>query len=277
MVPYPFFPAGIHECVYLATGASVVVAVLHGIRRHGPRPTTPWYLIAAAYACYVVGDALSYVDLSQAPGVLAWASDLAYLAYYPLVTAALVILMRIRKLGRAAAWPDAAIWTVGAGIVLWELVLEGAALPTRVGIDWFTSVAYPVMDLVLLLLVVRTLTGVILENVAYLLLASGLVAQLVADVCFLGDFLGAGYVDGGALDLGWLVSYVLVGAAALHPSLGRSIDVSLEPSSHPLGRWRIPLLLVPAMVGPGMLSSCCSPVLRGRTSRAWRSPPPPSW
>jgi diguanylate cyclase (GGDEF)-like protein len=253
VVPYPFFPAGIQELVYLATGAGVEVAVLFGIRRHGLRPTTPWYLIAAAYGCYVVGDALSYVDLTQAPGVLPWASDLAYLCYYPLVTVALALIMRRHPLGKFAAWLDAAIWTVGAGVLLWKLALEGSQLPAHLGIDWFVAVAYPLMDLVVLLLLVRTVTGMVLDNTALLLLASGLAAQLVADVFFLGDFLGAGYVEGGSLDVGWLVSYVLVIAAGLHPSLARATEVSSHPRSYRLGGWRIPLLLVPALVGPGML------------------------
>jgi hypothetical protein len=78
------------------------------------------------------------------------------------------------------------------------------------------------------------------------LLAAGLAAFALADIVYATITLGGGYAYGSMVDAGWLVGYLLLGAAALHPSIGRPIAHDPAPSSV-LSRPR-QLLVVGALV-----------------------------
>jgi hypothetical protein len=83
------------------------------------------------------------------------------------------------------------------------------------------SIAYPVQDIVLLAVAVRLWRGDAQRNAAYRLLAGGLLALLVADTMYGLSLLTADFAPGGTLDRGWVVFFVALGAAALHPSMGQ--------------------------------------------------------
>ena len=84
--------------------ASAGVAILAGVRMWRPQPRLPWLLLALGQATYVVADVTCYVShdvlgTRQLPGP----SDVVYLAHYPLVVVALVLLVRGRSPGRGLA------------------------------------------------------------------------------------------------------------------------------------------------------------------------------
>jgi hypothetical protein len=87
-----------------------------------------------------------------------------------------------------------------------------------------TTTAYPVLDLLLLVLLVRLVVGRGERSVAFRLLTASIVVALVADV---GNALLAQVMErssrGSLLAVlvlqGYLLSHVLFGAAALHPSM----------------------------------------------------------
>ena len=54
---YFFAPKGLgHHAIYDTIGASSIIAILLGIRRHRPANALPWYLFAYGNLAFVVGD-----------------------------------------------------------------------------------------------------------------------------------------------------------------------------------------------------------------------------
>jgi diguanylate cyclase (GGDEF)-like protein/PAS domain S-box-containing protein len=81
------------------------------------------------------------------------------------------------------------------------------------------SLAYPVMDIALLVVAVRLTVGSGRREPAFRLLSMSVIALLVTDSVYGYLLLHGGYEPGGLLDAGWIVFYVCWGAAALHPSM----------------------------------------------------------
>jgi diguanylate cyclase (GGDEF)-like protein len=85
------------------------------------------------------------------------------------------------------------------------------------------------------------------------LLVGNLVAVLFGDVVFGLQTADGTYVDGGVLDVVWLIAYMLFASAALHPSMAalfdaRPISVTL------LGPVRLVFLAAAMLVGPVLLA-----------------------
>ncbi|MBV8950449.1 MAG: PAS domain S-box protein [Actinobacteria bacterium] len=113
-------------------------------------------------------------------------------------------------------------------------------------------IAYPALDLLLIAVVARLMFGRGSRAPAFRLLAMGLVALLVADGLFAFATLHGTYRNGSTIDLGWLLCYGLVGAAALHPSMTRLTEASLHvPLSR--GRFATLTLAAAALAAPVML------------------------
>ena len=256
VLPYPFLPASVQGGVYVATGAGTVLALQAGLRIFRPAAPAPWHLLSAAFGFFFLGDLLTtYIHLDADGMPMGPWSDLSYLAFYPLALWALVLLVR-RGSGRdMSAWLDAVIWTVGASVLAWEWVFEDSTLVENPTVASMITVAYPAMDLVLLLVLLRLVFASIRGNLALLLIGIGLGVQLVADIVYLTNIAGAGYTSGRLLDVGWLFTYAAVAAAALHPSMAQRGTLRGRPHEPRLGGWRIPLLLIPALTAPTMIAA----------------------
>lgn len=253
VLPYPFLPALLERTVYLASGFGAVLAVHVGIRLFRPAAPTAWYLLSAGCGFQVLGDVLTYAHLTAENMPAGPWPDLAYLAFYPLTLWALVLLMRHSSDRDTSAWLDAVIWTVGASVVAWKWVFDGSSLAESATVTSLISAAYPAMDLVLLLVLLRLVLASIRDHPALLLLGIGLGLQLVTDIVYFTNFAGTVYTSGRVLDLGWLLNYTAIAAAALHPSMARSVHAPGLRHETRLGGWRIPLLLIPSLTAPTML------------------------
>ncbi len=234
-------------------GFSPVVAIVIGVRRNKPNDRLAWYLLAAAQALFVAGDALTYnwqrLFHTQTP--FPSVADILYLSVYPCAVAGLLRLMRRRSDGAdRAGFVDALIVTLGAGLVSWVFLMapyahdSGDSLLLRL-----TAIAYPLMDLAVLAVLVRLAVGSGERALSFRLLIVGAIALLCTDAVFGWINLHGEYTAGSPLDLGWLAFYFLWGAAALHPSM-RRLDrpVTLEPHQHV--RRRLAILAAAALLGP---------------------------
>src|SRR6266545_108604 len=148
-------------------------------------------------------------------------ADGLYLSHYPLFVAGLVLLLRRRSPGRDRdGLLDALIVTTGIGLLAWVFVLgpyvrtAGLSLPARA-----VSLAYPLMDLLVVAVAARLAMAGGARPPAYWLLLASLVALLAADGLYALTQLHGTYQTGQLLDAGWLLSYVGWGTAALHPSM----------------------------------------------------------
>jgi diguanylate cyclase len=253
VLPYPFLSASLQGEIYLATGFGAVLAVHVGIRMFRPAAPAPWYLLSASFGFLFLGDLLTFVHLdSDGMPIGPW-SDLSYLMFYPLTLWAMVLLMRRSSDRDASAWLDAVIWTTGASVLAWKWVFEDSSLLENPTVASLITAAYPAMDMVLLLVLLRLVLASIRGNPALLVLGVGLGVQLVTDIVYLTNLAGAGYTSGHLLDVGWLFTYTAAAAAALHPSMAQTVRVHDPRNEARLGGWRIPLLLIPALTAPAML------------------------
>lgn len=144
-------------------------------------------------------------------------ADGLYLAMYPAVYVALMLLIRsrLRRVG-AAQWLDGGIVgltiaAVGAGLILPAIL----ALSKGHLIEDAVNLAYPLGDLVLLsfVIVAFSLSGWRPGRV-WLLLGAGISLSAVADLIYVYQLAKGTYVAGGILDTMWPASMTLFGLAA---------------------------------------------------------------
>lgn len=219
---YCLIPAGPGaDVLYSALGASCVVAILVGVRVHRPAARAPWLLMAAGQATWVCGDSIySWLDRSgdiPLPSV----ADIAYLVSYPLVGYGIWLLMRAQRRTRdVAGLVDSVIVTAGFALLSWSFVAGPIVHePTSSTLAGLVAIAYPAVDIVLLALLLRLTTGQGSWSPSFVLLVAAMVGLLSADTAFAA--LSAEATQSTLMDVLWLSSYVLWGAAALHPDMAR--------------------------------------------------------
>ena len=177
-----------------------------------------WAFLALGQLSFCLGD-LAWVvmevhlDIYPASSV----ADLFYLLRYVCVAAALLAMVRGRQHDRAALL-DAAIISTGFGVLFAAfLVLPLAADSAGSLTDQLVAIAYPAADFIVLAAFVRLLTSGAVRNTAFWALIVSLAVMLPVDVVYLLA-IGADLHYPSWLDLGWLLTYVLFGFAAVHPS-----------------------------------------------------------
>jgi len=266
--PWVWYPAGALAVavLYLAgplgagpifnlLGASSAVAVVAGARRWSPRGRLGWELIALGQVLFVAGDVLAYNYEALFGSELPFPSiaDPLYLAMYPCLVVGLMVLMRASDPTRdRGALIDALVITIGVGTLAWVFLMapyahdSGLTLTTKV-----TSLAYPVMDLLVLAMGARVVLGGAHRGITAHVIAIALVALLGTDAAYGWLLLHGGYDTGGLLDGGWIAFYVLVGTAALHPSM-RRLSEPMSGRDTRLTRRRLALFAGTSLVAPGV-------------------------
>ena len=237
-------------------GASAVVALIVGARRNASVRRLPWYLFALGQAFFVTGDVLAYNYTRFFGGELPTPSiaDGFYLAFYPLLMAGLLMLIQERNENRdRTGLIDALIVTVAAGALAWVYLMAPYAHDNTLSLDTkLTSIAYPLMDLLVLAVILRLSVGSRRREPAFLMLVAGTGALLITDSIYGWKLLHGGYTTGGVLDVGWAIFYALLGAAALHPSMASLSEPAPAPSVR-VGARRILLLALASVTAPVMM------------------------
>jgi signal transduction histidine kinase len=181
-----------------------------------------WALIGAAMASAGLGNiyySIFLIDKNPLP--IPSVADGLWLAYYPLVFIAVVLLARsrIRDVGLGLSL-DGLIAALGiaavSSAVVVEAVLRSSTHSSKAEVA--TNLAYPLCDLLILGLVVGALalSGWRLERM-WVLLAGGIAAFGVTDGLFLFKVANGTYVVGTIIDAGWLLAAVLMAFAAWAP------------------------------------------------------------
>ena len=247
--------AGLGQNVlYDAIGLLSSAVMLAAVRLHRPARAGTWYLFAAGQIVWVIGDVVySYLTYALHQEPYPSVADVFYLSAYPLLGAGFYLLVRSRAAGcDLAGLVDAAVVGTGVGLVFWVFVIVPIAGDASLsGPARAFSVAYPVADVVLLAMLARlwTTPGARAGSFRLLLVAGALL--LGADVGFSVVTTVSSY-DGGALDAGWLLSYVAWGAAALHPSM-RTLAEQRPSDTARVSRGRLALLTASSLLAPGVL------------------------
>jgi signal transduction histidine kinase len=238
--------------VFNAIGFSGVVAIIVGVRLHRPRAALAWYLFAAGQALFIGGDVLAYnyERFFGRPLPFPSVADVPYLGVSPTIIAGLLLLIRQRK--RGADWAslmDSLVIGIGIGLLSWIFLMapyaHDASLTAPVKL---TAIAYPLMYLLLLSVAVRlAFAGGKRTRAIYLIIAS-ICVLFATDGVYGWLQLHGGYRPGSLLDGGWILFYLLFGAAALHPSMA----VATEPTAPRvrLTRTRLAALAVATFAAP---------------------------
>jgi diguanylate cyclase (GGDEF)-like protein len=177
-----------------------------------------WALISAALVAWAVGNTywtFFLVDLDSPP--YPSVSDVFWLAFYPPVYVALVLLLRRRvRAYRASLALDGAIGALAVGAVATALVF-GRVAETDAGspLGNLTNLTYPLADMLLVAMVAGALalTGWRADR-AWGYLALGFVVFGASDSLYLYQVAEGSYHEGTLVDLGWPAAAVLLAVAA---------------------------------------------------------------
>jgi diguanylate cyclase (GGDEF)-like protein len=243
-----------HSIVYDLIGLSAVVAILYGVRLHDLVRRGMWYGLAGGLVVFVAGDVVYSVyayglHLEPFPSP----ADALYLASYPILAGALLVMIRSRTGGRdRAGLIDAMITTTGLGLLSWTFLMRPIASDPSLTVgSRLISIAYPLADVLLLAVLARLFTSPGARSTSYRLLGAAVLLQLGADIVYAGLTVTGAY-SGGLIDLAWMTSYLCWGAAALHPSV-RSLSEMAPARGVRVTRARLLVLTPAALIAPTLL------------------------
>jgi diguanylate cyclase (GGDEF)-like protein len=222
---------------------------------HSKRLGIAWFTIGLAVLFYALGDsswALLELLLKEPP--FPSIADFFYLVYYPVFLVGIFLLpsrpettaVRINKV------IDITIVMAAATLGYWNFVIGPTILSA---VDYPFSIqaillAYPVGDLVVLWALLLILYNHPDEenNIPILLLAAGLLGMIVADTLYCYQSLLGTYTSGGYIDIGWLLSSLLIGLAGTYQLVSLNVgNVEFSPQlNNPFrNRIRIISLIMP--------------------------------
>ena len=221
-----YYALGQTVAIFHLIGGSAAVAILIGVAIYRPQHKLPWLLFALGQVFFVAGDVISYnyEKFFGTPLPYPAISDALYLAVYPCLIAGILLIVRRRSAGRdRGGLIDAAMIAIGIGVVSWVFLISPYVYDnTLLWQEKATAMAYPLMDLVLMAVTARLFAGGGRKPVSFYLLGTGVAALFVTDAIYGWLLLNNanGYTPGsGPLEAGWALFYILLGAAALHPSM----------------------------------------------------------
>jgi len=208
---------GAWEPLYTAVAAWSAIGVAWAAAGQQRTVAFGLHLSAVGLGAMAVGDGVwAYNELVGRPTPFPSVADGSYLVGYVLLSVGLFLIGRLHTTRETLI--DACIVTAGIfGVVYLSVVAPlfqpGWSLAT------FVAVAYPVGSVLLLVATSQLWLGFGGRATSIRLLATGLLAWLVADAVYAKQVLHDAYTSGSMVDLGWLVAYVLIAAGVLHPSM----------------------------------------------------------
>ncbi len=225
-------PQRLGRTVFLALVCSMMAAGLAGIRRYRPDSRRAWQLVAAGGFAVALGffGRTAYELRTGSPPAMPSLLDLPFAAAYPLFAAGLWALVPRPKRERNGDLLDLTIVTGTLAGLYWVfVVVPMLANPELSRSLLLTGLGYAIGNTVVLAGIVRALIHARLRTPALLLLVAGLVAMLVADSLFLRHLATSDPLPGVVTAVCWSLAYLLIGAAALHPSMAARYDRITAP------------------------------------------------
>ncbi|MCC6437867.1 MAG: EAL domain-containing protein [Acidimicrobiales bacterium] len=247
-------PTGRAWLVAVVAATAALCTAATAVRRPAQRLT--WASLAVALTANALGDTVFTVLSVRNDGDVPMPGppDIFYLCFYPLAGFGLWLLARQSGRERTSLI-DASIVAVGAGVVVWQfLVLPYAKDASLTTLERFVNSAYPVGDLILLAFLARLAFGARGGSGAARLLGIGIGTLFLADVSYTASDLYGTYSPGSWSDLIFMGSYLLMGAAALHPAAGRPLPPR-APGRTRLGWSRLALLTGTTLLAPAVAIS----------------------
>ncbi|HXF84068.1 MAG TPA: GAF domain-containing protein [Anaerolineales bacterium] len=224
IISFGYLPPGIFAVICAIYTANQKQLELH-VRR-------AWQVIALGIISLVMADII-YESLSlrgeiRFPNL----SDFFYLAFYPLAFWGLVIIPKpfSDPIQRRTWRLDIAMTVTGIAAIFWYFIIVPTAIAA--GEDWVSRLvagAYPSMSVLILAGIVSIpfRQNEINTRHALYLLGTGMLIYALADIILTWLVLHDLYVSGSPIDALWLLSYLLIGLAALR----QATPYRIEPES----------------------------------------------
>jgi diguanylate cyclase (GGDEF)-like protein/PAS domain S-box-containing protein len=229
----------------MALGAALVIGL--SVRAHRPPRSRSWWLLAAGCALFAIGNAVWFTN-PPFPS----AADALYIAAYLLFAVALQQFAR-RDGASLAGAVDALVVTLGLAVLFWELIAEPYVEDSSLSLGAkLVSLAYPVLDLLLVALLLRLIFTVARRTPASFFLGLAFVCQLVADTGYAVTLLQGTFYLGHPLSVIYLSSVALFARAALDPTMSE-VGENAEETSASTNRRRVLVLGLAALLPAVML------------------------
>jgi PAS domain S-box-containing protein len=226
---------GVHLAVggslalYETVGLSSAAVIFLGTAWFRPRGRLAWMCIGLSQALAAVGDLIGHAYPSSSfPGT----PDVLYLLSFLAFGLGIVGLM-----GRRFPWRDweanldAALITGCLAFGAWLLFFNKADSSFGFSAAGLVTISYPLFATIGIALMIRiALAGG--QRLSFWLVFASLLPLTLADGEYVQPALGVTYHLGSWVDAAWLSSYVLVGAAALDPSMRRFARVAAGDPRH---------------------------------------------
>jgi diguanylate cyclase (GGDEF)-like protein len=219
LAAYYLDPA-IRDASYVVAALGAAGAIVFGITRHRAQQRG-WWVVALGLTLFSAGHALhAYLALSTSTVRFPSAADAFYFA------GGVAFVIGIVSLACSTAGRhhqpdllDATLVAITCGYVAWVALV--GPLVGRAGdpVMGAVAIAVPVVDMMLVGVLAFHLVQSPRLCTATLLLAVGVVSWLVADLAYAATAIAGSYARGDPADAGWLIGYVLIAAAGLHPSM----------------------------------------------------------
>ena len=225
---HSLLPVGTFKGIgYVLYTVATAVFLLIGVRQSRLNYFSPWHVLATGIFINVLADSLWYtyritaIDLPF-PSYIDW----IYLSGYVVRSVAMHLMNQARTRHQdLSGWIDSLIIGCGAGLLSWIYLMEPYAdNPNLTYLEQAVSIAYPLMDVLMLAMVARLWITPGRRPPAYFILSTGLSLWMIADVIYAKAILDGSYYSGHLLDAVWLLSSTLMATAALHPSMRQMIE-----------------------------------------------------
>ena len=254
---YFLLSGAVQDTLYDLFGVSSVIAILVGVRWYRPRYALPWYTLAVAQFTLVAGDIIFnvYENVLDIPAPFPSLADAVYFVGYLVFAFGLLLLIRQRATGSGfASLIDAIIVATGVGLLAWVFLMQPYASDSSSSLlERLVSIGYPLMGVLWITLAARLLFEPGKQPPAYYLLLLATVLYPMSDAIYGVLVLNNAYSSGVPVDAGWLLSYFILGAAALHPSM-RELSEPAPTAQTKLSGWRLAILAAASLIAPMVLA-----------------------
>lgn len=199
--------------------AAVVIGAALVARRLSHRVGIAWLLVGIAIAMYALGDLIwAFIEVVLQGNTFPSLADAAYLSFYVYFVAGIFILpARMLKANeRLRLLLDMGIVAISSLLLFWTLLFNPILRQGDAdALSKFVTIAYPTMDMVLLLGVIAIMLRSGQLQSSHALLALSALAMVVADVVFNMQMLEGNYVSGSLVDMLYVAQYVLAAWAGV--------------------------------------------------------------
>ncbi len=219
----PYFRMVFSDIFLPAIEILAVLSLLYAAKfsfKEGKRVQVSWLILGIAALSYVIGDiSWSILELIIHQQPFLSIADAFYLLFYPLFALGIYYLPR-NSLSRNEELKiiiDASIIIITIGLILWTFLIIPTLNSNKDILGSIISIAYIIGDILLLFALIRILFNNFKDTYRepLLLLGLGIIFQIITDGIYSYQSIQGIYVSGGFLDVGWVLSFIFMGLAAI--------------------------------------------------------------